>query len=124
MAPMNYLLFILFCTVFSTAFADEGTIKRNSDREIELLIKAVDTSECIFHRNGKTYPAEKGADHLRLKLRRGAKYAKTTENFIENLASSSSWSGKPYEIECTKGESLPMKNWLGDQLNKIRNDAK
>ena len=83
-----------------------------ASQEIQLLIKAVEQSDCTFHRNGKTYTAQEGADHLRLKLKRGDKYADTAEHFITRLASKSSWSGEPYMIESADGEKQPMHAWL------------
>lgn len=89
-------------------------------KEIIALVELVEKSQCLFHRNGSTYSAQDAADHLRLKLRRGAKYAKTAENFIDNLASKSSWSGKPYFIECPSTGKQKMNTWFHQKLFELR----
>ena len=96
------------------------TMTRSLVQEINQLIQAVEQSGCTFHRNGKAHDAQDGADHLRLKLKRGGKYADTAEHFIERLASKSSWTGKPYMIELPNGKQQTMQSWLEAELAKIR----
>ena len=98
-----------------TAHADDHI----AEQEITALIAAVESSECFFLRNGDRHDSAEAADHLRLKYRRGRRYAGTAEHFIERLASKSSWSGKPYFIECD-GEQSPSGDWLSSQLALIR----
>jgi hypothetical protein len=90
-----------------------------ADREITGLISAVESSGCVFIRNGDRHDAAEAADHLRLKYRRGKRYADTAEHFIERLASKSSWSGEPYLIECG-GTGEPSGDWLTTALLRIR----
>lgn len=97
--------------------ADQET---QASQEIQLLIRAVEQSDSTFQRNGKTYTAQEGADHLRLKLKRGGKYADTAEHFITRLASKSSWSGKAYQIESKDGKKQAMQTWLEAELARIR----
>ncbi len=92
----------------------------SADQEITLLISVVENSDATFIRNGSRHDASAGADHLRLKLRRGAKYAKTAEDFIANLATKSSWSGKRYTVEFPDGSTRPLGEWLSDQLRQLR----
>ncbi len=108
------LLFVVLAPLFVSA-AETNT----AEREINGLIAAVETSGCVFIRNGDRHDAEAAADHLRLKYRRGRRYADTAEHFIERLASKSSWSGKLYMIEC-EGQSEPSGDWLRGQLAEIR----
>lgn len=97
--------------------------KLTPEKEITLLISMVENSGATFHRNGRAHDAQAGADHLRLKLRRGAKYAKSTEDFITNLATKSSWSGRLYEIELTDGTRQPLGEWLLERLRALRHAA-
>ncbi len=90
-----------------------------AEQEITALIAAVESSGCFFLRNGDRHDSAEAVDHLRLKYRRGRRYADTAEHFIERLASKSSWSGKPYFIECD-GEQSPSGDWLSAQLELIR----
>lgn len=98
--------------------ADEGSNSRGET--IEMLIVAVETSGCTFIRNNKRHSAGEAADHLRLKLRRGRRYANTAEEFIEKLASKSSWTGRPYFMDCPGSEKQPVSQWLRVRLDNIR----
>ena len=92
------------------------------DNEISQLIRMVAESDCTFIRNGKRYAAGKAADHLRLKYRRGRKYADTPEHFIERLASKSSMSGKLYYMQCDDDEPIETRRWLEQALRSLRSD--
>ena len=90
-----------------------------SEQEIDHLLETVAGSGCIFIRNGKEHNAEAARDHLALKRRKGKRYYSNTEEFIEKLASSSSWSGKPYRIRCGDDEVLAA-TWFTDTLSAYR----
>lgn len=92
----------------------------NTEAEVEFLLKAIGESSCTFIRNGKKHDAEDAEDHLRMKYRRGKRYAPTTEKFIERLASASSMSKKPYYIECPGDEAMPTGDWLTGLLDDYR----
>ena len=108
------LSLVLIAGSIATAYgeADAGT-------EIRALIKAVAESECEFNRNGSLHSAEAAAEHLELKYSRGKRYADSAEAFIERLASTSSWSGEPYQMICD-GETQPAGDWLTSTLTTIR----
>ncbi|SMF39326.1 hypothetical protein SAMN02745866_02535 [Alteromonadaceae bacterium Bs31] len=91
-----------------------------AEKEISALIQSVENSRCTFQRNGKAYKADEAADHLRLKWRRGKKYAGSAELFIENLASKSSWSGKPYSMDCPETGIQTTNAWFHRQLKSLR----
>ena len=89
--------------------------------EIEFLLSTMSSSDqCTFVRNGKTYAAKDAESHLRMKYKRGKRYAPTTEMFIERLASKSSISKKPYFIECDGKEPVQSGQWLTQLLNDYR----
>ncbi len=90
------------------------------DAEIDALLAAVSASECVFIRNGKEYDVEKAVSHLQMKRKRGGRYFSTTEEFIENIASKSSFSGKPYEIRCGDASPQSAAAWFGDRLQEMR----
>lgn len=96
-------------------------VAADADAEIEYLVSAVGASDCLFIRNGKRHSAEDAEDHLRLKYRRGRKYASTAEEFIKYLASASSWTKKPYYIECKGRQAVPTVEWLTAHLDEYRN---
>lgn len=91
-----------------------------TETEIEYLITTVGASGCTFIRNGSRHDAEDAASHMRLKYRRGKRYATTAELFIERLASKSSFSGKLYAIECPGSDAVPSGDWLSARLQEYR----
>jgi len=88
--------------------------------EIEALLVAVGQSGCAFVRNGEEHSPTDAEDHLRLKYRRGARYADTAEHFIERLASKSSWTGRPYTVRCPEAPEQPASTWLHGLLRAQR----
>ena len=93
-----------------------------AQREIESLLDFVAASGCEFERNGDRHSAVDAADHLRLKYNRGRRYAKTAEQFIDRLATESSWSGKPYRVYCA-GNVEPSGAWLHRALREQRSTS-
>jgi low affinity Fe/Cu permease len=98
------------------AFADATAM----DAEIDFLLTSVAESGCIYIRNGKEHSGEAARDHLQMKRERGKKYYETTEEFIERIASKSSWSGKPYRIRCGDTEE-DAGAWFTRALESFRN---
>ena len=99
----------LACGLLFTALA--GAAEETADAEIRYLLDYVAGSGCVFLRNGDRHDASDAADHLRLKYDRGRRYADTAEQFIDRLASQSSWSGKPYSVTCG-ATTEPSGDWL------------
>lgn len=109
-------VFAMVALLMSTAArAVEPTV----DSEIEQLLAWVAASGCGFERNGDRYTSKEAADHLSLKYRRGARYVSTTEDFIDRLASQSSWTGKPYHVICD-GIEMQSGPWLHRHLAALR----
>lgn len=110
---------LLLLLVLIAGFIARVNAEADADTEIRALIQAVAESECEFNRNGSLYSAETAAEHLELKYSRGKRYADSAEAFIERLASTSSWSGEPYQMICD-GETQPAGDWLTSTLTTIR----
>lgn len=87
--------------------------------EIDYLLETVAESDCTFIRNGKEYAAIAARDHLQMKRERGRKYYESTEQFIDRIASKSSWSGKPYMIRCADTE-ITASEWFTRALADFR----
>ena len=96
------------------AWADDRT-----ETEVQYLFSYVANSGCTFHRNGKDHDSADAADHLRLKYRRGGKYVDNADQFIDRLASESSWSGEKYTVTCD-GQTLLSRDWLHQALAEYR----
>jgi len=88
--------------------------------EIDYLLDTVAASGCVFIRNGSEHDAESARDHLNLKRRRGKRYFSSADEFIDRLASSSSWSDKPYHIRCGEEEQQLAKEWFTAVLEDYR----
>ncbi len=105
---------LLICLLPPGARADDAPA------EIDYLLNSIGSSDCTFIRNGKRHNAQDAETHLRMKYRRGKRYAPTSEKFIERLASKSSLSNKPYYIECESEERMAFGQWLMQRLNENR----
>ena len=113
---MRWLPFVTAMALLLPAAVCAG----DAEAKIEYLITSVGKSGCTFVRNGSRHEAEDAASHMRLKYRRGKRYAPTAELFIERLASKSSMSGKLYFIECEGEEPVPSGVWLSARLEDYR----
>jgi hypothetical protein len=111
---------VLYTLLLSAVLLPGAVLADATETEIEYLITSVGESGCTFIRNGSRHDAEDAASHMRLKYRRGKRYAPTAELFIERLASKSSFSGKPYAIECPGSEAVPSGDWLSARLEEYR----
>lgn len=114
---MRLALFLVVSTLF---FASFGAHADEVPTEIDYLLTTVGSSDCVFIRNGKRHDAQDAEDHLRMKYRRGKRYAPTTEAFIERLASKSSMSKKLYQIDCPGTGPVPSGEWLSQRLAEYR----
>jgi len=101
-------------------FALPGQTEESPDVEIEYLLVTVGQSNCSFIRNGISHSAENAESHLRLKYSRGSKYVSNADEFIDRLASESSWTGKDYMIECPETGKQPSAEWLNQRLSEYR----
>ena len=96
--------------------ANDGT---DTDAEVNYLLDFVAGSGCVFQRNDSRHDPESAADHLRLKYDRGGKYVNSAEQFIDRLATESSWTGKDYTVTCD-GQTEPSADWLHRALDAHR----
>lgn len=111
-----FLMVALLSIATSVTWAGEPSVAG----EIEYLISAVSESGCTFVRNGKDHTAVKAADHLQMKAKKGERYYVTTEEFIERIASKSSWSGEPYLIQCDGKPAEAAGSWFTRALATLR----
>lgn len=93
-----------------------------AEREVRLLIDAIASSNCDFNRNGRQHTAAEAAAHLELKYTRAGGHIDSADEFITQLASSSSLTGKPYLMSC-EGGTLPAGDWMIGALDQIRGNA-
>ncbi len=112
---MRPLLFVALWTLVAAtpALADTG------EREIRYLLDSIGSSQCTFTRNGSEHSATEAAAHLAMKYDRAGSRIETAEQFVDRLASESSWTGEPYMIRCA-GTSTPSRTWLTERLDRYR----
>jgi hypothetical protein len=93
-----------------------------TQREISALLQALGSSQCDFFRNGSWYDSARAESHLARKLdyfeRKGL--LSTAEAFIDDAASQSSMSGKPYQVRCPGQAAQPSSVWLKRTLEELR----
>jgi len=111
------VLLALWLAFLSAAYADAEDVM---NLEIDYLLDTVATSDCVFIRNGSEHDGASARDHLNLKRRRGKRYFSSADEFVDRLASSSSWSGKPYHIRCGAEEQQLAKDWFTAVLDDYR----
>jgi hypothetical protein len=110
---------LALCLVSLSASA--GDAAGDASAEIEYLLETAGQSDCTFVRNGKAHSAPKAESHLRLKYRNGKKWIASTEQFIDRIASKSSWTGKTYYIDCPETDRQPAGDWMSAKLTQYRN---
>lgn len=113
---LRFILLTLALALPSSAWSEA-----DGEPEILYLLEYVADSGCTFIRNGVEHESTDAADHLHLKYQRGKRYAGTAEQFIDRLASGSSWTGKPYSVTC-QGKTELSGTWLHRALEEHRSD--
>jgi hypothetical protein len=93
-----------------------------TQREVGHLLDYVAQSGCQFNRNGKWNAGEAARAHLQRKYDYLEKrqLAPDAESFIERAASTSSMSGKPYQVRCAGKAPVPSGPWLSAELQRFR----
>ena len=116
---MKKLLFIFIYSLSSFSYC--------SDQEtIQHLINRVKVSGNTFIRNDSNHTSLEAAEHLQGKWRRAKTllWFKTRANeftpqqFINKIASQSSYSGEAYRMILKTGEIITTKKWLLQELHK------
>jgi len=94
--------------------------------EIDALLSSLEKSGCEFNRNGSWYSAAKAKAHLLLKLDylEGKNAVRSTEQFIDLGAATSSVSGKPYLVRCGNAAPIESKKWLTTRLAALRSSGR
>ena len=107
------------------AAADPLPAADQADREIGALIDGLRNSPCRFQRNGRWYDGERAAAHLRRKYDYARDRGRTgsAEDFIERAASRSSFTGRPYRVQCGDDAAVDSGDWFRARLAALRAPA-
>lgn len=109
------ILLLTFFVLPITAHAREA--KQNA--RIEHLISSIEKfTGAKFIRNGTEYDPDAAVSHLRMKLDKAGDKVKTAEDFIDGLASKSSFSGKPYKIKKPDGTEVTTSAYFYARLKE------
>jgi hypothetical protein len=94
----------------------------NVQKEINFLLSYIGSSGCEFFRNGTWSNSKTAQTHLRDKYNYlvAENQINTTEEFIERVATGSNLSGQSYKVRCHGSATVPSKQWLRDELTRIR----
>ena len=112
-----YRLFaVLLVSVVSCTPAAAGATMQE---EISHLLNFIETSDCIFIRNGSRHDPKEAVKHIEKKYNYLKKQIKNTEDFIKGAATKSSLSGRTYMIICN-GIEMPTADWLAVELKIFR----
>jgi hypothetical protein len=86
------------------------------------LLEAVQNlpADTEFIRNGSSHTKEEAVKHLMSKYNRVKKRLATPEDFIENIASKSSISGKEYVIKYSDNKTVFAGDFFKQELKRIR----
>lgn len=89
-------------------------------QKIDRLISYVKNLDgAVFIRNGSEHSAAEAAQHMQQKREKHAKHARTAQDFILNIASKSSFSGKPYYIRLKDGRRVEAGELLQKELKRL-----
>jgi hypothetical protein len=117
---MKYIL-LLFAFVFYTVMTGIAAPAALTEaQKIDRLISYVRSLEgAVFIRNCTEHTPVEAAAHMQMKREKAPKHARTAQDFIQNLASKSSFSGKPYHIKFKDGRTLPAEEVLKKELQQL-----
>jgi len=118
MRAMRRSLIVLTALALATSAAIAAA--PDNDVEIEYLLQTVGSSSCVFIRNGTQHSAVDAESHLRMKYGKARRHINNADEFIIKLASESSWTGKPYTLDCPGEKQQPTETWLFQRLGEYR----
>jgi hypothetical protein len=106
---------MLVCGSSQAALNEEGK------KEVDALLAFVESSGCLFIRNGSEHQPADARKHLQKKLDylQDKDKVDSAEDFIALAATKSSMSGEPYQVNC-QGQLQPSADWLNTELSRLR----
>jgi hypothetical protein len=99
-------------------------ITPQADVEVQQLLNFVGKSQCTFIRSGTSYSAKEAQEHLGMKYGKAKNKISSSEDFVNEVASKSYLTGKPYTVQCPKTAEQSAKNWLNTELKRLRTEKK
>ena len=117
--PIMRTVLLFFLALASFSFLQAADLPAGEKAKIDGLITHVQTlKNASFIRNGKEYDSASAAKFLRGKWEANEGKIRSASDFIEQVATKSSTTGKPYLIRFKDGAEVPCGKYLTDQLRK------
>jgi hypothetical protein len=116
----GYLLSSVQDITVSEAYRTYQRYRDQGLSEVYYLIDLIRQSPHKFVRNGKEYQGDIAAKFLSYKLNKNLRKVKTTENFIDLVATRSEESDREYLIVFTDGSTRPTREVLLSELERLR----
>ncbi len=88
-------------------------------QRIEALLRHLEASSVVFMREGAEYDGKEAAAHLRGKYAPTQDEIQTLEQFIQEIGSRSSTTGRPYQVKVPNGAIMPADAWLRQQAAEL-----
>ena len=89
--------------------------------EVDTLLAALGRrTDWVFIRNGSRHTADEAVAHMRLKWKRQDGRIRSTEEFIAQCATRSSFTGRPYRIRLPDGRERDAADVLREELGLLR----
>lgn len=106
--------------------AQAGTLTPETTREIQRLFTVLEHSGCKFQRNGSWHTPQQASKHLHRKFEylRERNMITYTESFIALGASTSSLTGKDYQVQCGDKPAVASRLWFTQVLDADRQHRK
>ncbi len=124
MSQITVIFELIFAVyLFAETVISHADVSESQKPEVEHLLEFVETSDCVFERNGKKYDAKKAAKHIKRKYKHFRDQITTTEEFIEFSGTKSTRSGEDYMIYCSNNEPIKSSVWLLDELSQFREQS-
>jgi len=119
-SPIWIVVVLLLLFAAGPGFSGAQSAPAAEKQKIEALIKRVgELKDAKFVRNGSTYEPTTAVRFLRGKWEANDAKVKTAQDFIDNVASFSGTSGKPYLIRFKDGRELKSSDFLLMELKKL-----
>jgi hypothetical protein len=115
---MKNSIIIILTAFILPSFSSTGNIQMQM--EIDHLMGYIQSTECIFIRNGKDYGPDEAIEHIKRKYEYFQNRIDSTEKFIELCATKSTMSNNPYLINCREEEVVECGVWLLGELQRFR----
>jgi hypothetical protein len=93
-------------------------------QKIAALLDVVEKSKATFIRNDQEYPPAAARQLMEYKLNKAGEQIKTAQEFIEQLATRSSTTGRIYQIKLADGRITESAFWLRARLVEIERRAR